>query len=834
MKNRLTLCVALALLAGCSGGGSSSSPAPKVPPAGGQKVNASFKITIPGSSASQARARRGQRNPMWVSPSSNGILANVYVAGSGDKTPIASAAVNVSASSSGCTTGTGGSRTCTVTVPAPVGSDDFIFTDYDKAPSQTGSFVGANELAQGTALNQTIAAGVANTIGVTLDGYVANFKLTPSAELSFDGGSTPQTQNLTITALDADGNTITSDPYLNPITVSVAFEPSGSAGHTHLSVNGGSPSTSVTDASPTDNVVVEYDGGGSASPPYYAKLSVSANGVNPQSLQVSPLFVTTSPKQLNFTQPGQTASLNMTQQPFPGASYGLTSTNCSQLNVVTWSQGSSAKVYSLTSGQSDSTPCVLVASDGVTMYNVQVNPTNAGGGQTVPIGDVPSPQPGINKIQHVVVIIQENRSFDNLFHGFPGADTATYGYDGQGNQIQLQGFPLTLAHGNNPGVSPGHLHDDWAYEYNNGAMNGWKQDAQLQNVEYQYVYSYILQSYVQLYWNIAQAYGIGDRFFSTSNGASFPQHQYLIAAQSDDAEDTPQQKGQSKLQAWGCDSPNPQPPATPNPTYVTVLDPSTGLSTSPYDPRNPFPCFNYPTLADELMDKGLDSNYYAVAITGNNSSGQPNFGQFNAFDAVSHISCVNNAQPCQRSAYWNNNVISPPQQVLSDIPNGKLGAFTWVDCDIYETCDHPLQVVQTSPEWPTSVIDAIGQSKFWDSTAIFLIWDDWGGFFDHVVPPQLDQLGLGMRTGIIVVSPYAKNGYVSHVQHEGGSILKFAEEAFGLKVLGATDSRADDLRDFFNFSQSPQKYKGPFGSSEARAPRYWNKYYVSQQQLMEP
>jgi phospholipase C len=83
-----------------------------------------------------------------------------------------------------------------------------------------------------------------------------------------------------------------------------------------------------------------------------------------------------------------------------------------------------------------------------------------------------------------------------------------------------------------------------------------------------------------------------------------------------------------------------------------------------------------------------------------------------------------------------------------------------------------------------------------------VLWDDWGGWYDHVVPPQLDPMGLGYRVPLLVISPYAKHGYVSHVQHEFGSILRFTEETFGLGPLGLTDARSDDLRDCFDFTRA--------------------------------
>ncbi len=102
-----------------------------------------------------------------------------------------------------------------------------------------------------------------------------------------------------------------------------------------------------------------------------------------------------------------------------------------------------------------------------------------------------------------------------------------------------------------------------------------------------------------------------------------------------------------------------------------------------------------------------------------------------------------------------------------------------------------------------------------------IVWDDWGGWFDHVVPPQIDQMGLGFRVPLLVVSPYAKRGYVSHVQHEFGSILKFTEKTFSLAPLSASDQRADDLADCFDFTQPAR----PFAALRVSA---------SRAQLMQP
>src|SRR6202011_2275552 len=98
----------------------------------------------------------------------------------------------------------------------------------------------------------------------------------------------------------------------------------------------------------------------------------------------------------------------------------------------------------------------------------------------------------------------------------------------------------------------------------------------------------------------------------------------------------------------------------------------------------------------------------------------------------------------------------------SDIPAGQLAAVTWV-VPSFANSDHARSMSTTGPQWVGSIVNAVGKSPFWDSTAIFIVWDDWGGWYDHVSPPQLDSLGFGIRVPLIVVSPYAKHGYVSHI-----------------------------------------------------------------------
>jgi phospholipase C len=240
---------------------------------------------------------------------------------------------------------------------------------------------------------------------------------------------------------------------------------------------------------------------------------------------------------------------------------------------------------------------------------------------------------------------------------------------------------------------------------------------------------------------------------------------------------------------WGCDA--------PAGTTVALLGPN-GT-----DLPGPFPCFDEPTLPDELDASGLTWRYYAPAL---GSDG----GIWSALDAIRHI---------RDGADWTNDVISPETNVLADAANAPLASVTWI-VPSGANSDHASTLEASGgPQWVTSVVNAIGQGPSWNSTAIFIIWDDWGGWFDHVPPPQLDPMGLGFRVPLIVISPYAKHGYVSHVQRESASLLHFAEATFGLAPVAASDARADALMDCFDFTQSPAPFV-PFKTSRTPASFY--------------
>jgi phospholipase C len=381
------------------------------------------------------------------------------------------------------------------------------------------------------------------------------------------------------------------------------------------------------------------------------------------------------------------------------------------------------------------------------------------------------PPPGLSNIKHIVVIMQENRSFDNMFNGFPGADTVQSGMSG-GASVALQPVPLTDK------TDVDHTHPGWWADRDHGEMDGFAHTpAPGLGLSYPYPtfpYAYVPQNETVPLWTLASQYTLADRMFQSNTGPSFVAHQYMIAGQSALADENP---GDTDLgHEWGCDS--------PASSRVALLGPN-GT-----DLPGVYPCFDYETIADLMDAKGVSWRYYAPA------AGREGY-VWSAFDAIHHI---------RFGADWTNNVISPNTQVLSDIAKGTLAQVTWVIPDLPYS-DHPSGGGNgEGPDWVANVVNAVGASPFWNSTVVLISWDDWGGWYDHVPPPPVDGMGLGFRVPLIVVSPWAKHGYISHTQHEFGSFLRLTEEVFTLPSLGTRDAVSDDLLDCFDFSQTPQPY----------------------------
>jgi len=368
--------------------------------------------------------------------------------------------------------------------------------------------------------------------------------------------------------------------------------------------------------------------------------------------------------------------------------------------------------------------------------------------------------PNDTPIKHVVVIMQENRTIDNLFHDFPGADTVDSGLS-NGTVVPLKPVPLATPNGLD------HSHISWWKAWNNGKMDGF---AYTQKDPPLWAYSYVQPSDIEAYWTMATQYTLADEFFESSTGPSYPAHQYEVAGQSAEADEDPAGF------IPGCEA--------PAGTTVQLVGPD-GT-----DVAGVFPCFDYMTAADLLDAKGLTWRFYSVYNPSTDNIPET------AFEPIRQIFYGPDEQT---------NAIAPSAKVLIDIANGELAQVTWVDSSFYLS-DQSGNNSNEGPDWVASIVNAIGTSPFWSSTAIFINWDDWGGWYDHVAPVYIDKMGPGFRTPLIVVSPYAKHGYVFHEVSETASLVTFLERNFNLPTLHQRDERANDLFGCFDFTQIPSPF----------------------------
>jgi phospholipase C len=389
-----------------------------------------------------------------------------------------------------------------------------------------------------------------------------------------------------------------------------------------------------------------------------------------------------------------------------------------------------------------------------------------------------NPNGASGKIQHVVIIFQENRSTNDLFNSLKGANTTRVGLNSYGQEVQLQQQLLTAPY------DISHKHAVFKTEYANGSMNGWnlvrskcKPHEQCPPPDIR-AYGYVPKSEVKPYYFMARHYAFGNNMFQTNQGPSFPAHQYILSGTStisDGSNLRASENGKTPTHklTGGCDS--------PQGSHVKVID--------QYGNENQkvYPCFNRNSLIQLIEAQNLSWHYYEAQLGA---------GLWKGPDAIS---------PVRNSPEFTYDVVAPPSRVLTDISSGNLANVVWVT-PTSKASDHGGITDGTGPSWVASVVNAIGESKYWDNTAIFVTWDDWGGWYDPVSPPQYNSYELGFRVPLIVISAYAKQDYISTKQHEFGSILKFTEKTFDLGSLGTTDVRADDLFDCFDFSKPPRKF----------------------------
>ena len=364
-------------------------------------------------------------------------------------------------------------------------------------------------------------------------------------------------------------------------------------------------------------------------------------------------------------------------------------------------------------------------------------------------------------IKHVVFLIKENRTFDNLFGTFPGTNGAATANDG--GTIR----PLTRGtDGRLPGDIP-HCYTCALQSWDHGRMDGFDQGG----LSTRWAFTRLHHDQLPNYWHWARRFVLADNFFASAQGPSFPNHLYSIAAQSGGAVDNPRRHGFFS-NTFGCDAPSQQ--------VVQVFD-SEGRT------RYIRPCFDFETEGDLLNAAGIPWAYYAATEMQRGYI-------WSAYSAIRRYR--------EHPKRWERHIFSV-DDVVRDIQKGELPPVTWIT-PRFQLSDHPETSFCYGENWTTKVVNAIMRSDLWADTAIFLTWDDYGGFYDHVPPPQVDRFGFGFRVPLLVISPYARTGRIDHRLGEFSSVLRFIEDNWGLSQLTHRDRRARNLSYDFDFTREPR------------------------------
>ncbi len=345
-------------------------------------------------------------------------------------------------------------------------------------------------------------------------------------------------------------------------------------------------------------------------------------------------------------------------------------------------------------------------------------------------GRARSPQAGLGNIQNIVVVLQENHTFDNYFGTFPGADGTA------GKPICIPVTPGSsdcIQPYHDPTLTPVDMNHNWKAaraDYDGGKMDG-------------FVYSegsretmgYFDGGDLPRYWKAAGQYVLCDRYFTSVMSESAPNHLYLVAGTS-------------------------------------------GGLTDDRVPRT----ITFPPIFEQLDSKGISWKVY---------------GFTKWYESFQYVQGLPSAQSHFGQA----------SEFAQDLAGGALPQVCWI-VGAPGGDEHPPKNIQAGQDSVADdIVNAVGSSAYWTSSAIFVTWDDYGGFYDHVAPPQVDSMGYGFRVPCLVISPYARKGFVDSTVYDHTSVLRFIEDRFGLEPLSTRDASATGMAPAFDFMQGPRMFE---------------------------
>jgi len=358
-------------------------------------------------------------------------------------------------------------------------------------------------------------------------------------------------------------------------------------------------------------------------------------------------------------------------------------------------------------------------------------------------------------IEHFVVVMQENHTFDNYFGTYPGAEGISEEtcmpvdpFDGA-NAECVEPFHI----GDRPIEDLDHSLATFRLQYNDGKMDGFVYALNQRNQNGALTMGYYDDRDLPYYWNLADEYVLFDHFFSSDHGGSFGNHMFWVSGQ----------QGGSRIAEEGY------------PDILTIFDrlEERGISWKFYV-QNYDPEITYRTV-DQYPGNRASQVIWVPVLNIDRFLDDPKFS--------SHIVDIS--------------------EYFKDLENGTLPAVSYIAPS--GASEHPPSSIRSGQKFVKSLIQALMRSDSWDKSAFLLTYDDWGGWYDHVAPPQVDEYGYGMRVPGIMVGPYARRGYVDSTVLDYTSILKFIEDNWGLEPLVERDANANSFVSAFDFSQPPRE-----------------------------
>jgi phospholipase C len=377
-------------------------------------------------------------------------------------------------------------------------------------------------------------------------------------------------------------------------------------------------------------------------------------------------------------------------------------------------------------------------------------------------------------IEHVIFLMQENHSFDNYFGTYPGADGFPEGlcvpvdpFD-PANEECIE--PFLMGSNEVENADPDHSEVTHRLQYNDGKMDGFIYALEQRNQDGRIAMGYYDDSVLSYYWNIADEYVLFEHFFSSAAGGSLINHLYWIAA-------APGTVGEGQ-------------------TLQEVLAET-------------------PTIFDRLQEAGISWKFYIQ-----------NYEPELTYRTV-HLFPGNRAAQITWAPVLNmdrflddpelNSRIVNMEEYHSDLINGTLPHVAFMVPS--GPSEHPPSSLQSGQAFVKTLIQALMASDYWESSAFIWSYDDWGGWYDHVPPPQVDAYGYGFRVPALLVSAYAKRGHIDSTTLDYTSVLKFIADNWDLEPLSERDAQAESIISAFDFDQPPRRPAFVSYSREEGAPK---------------